>query len=134
MTQGRVWSSGKTAGTGGTTGRWFWYGEHHNPAYQVDRDGLGNFLRGGVMACSTSDFITWRNEGAMIHFSNLTVDVGPSATAPETSGLPDERYHHLIMERPKVVWNPNTQKYVMWAHMDDAKNVLGMAVVAQSDH
>ena len=45
---------------------------------------------GGIGACSTTDFISWRNEGIMIHFANLTDPFGNTL------------HQTLIAERPKV--------------------------------
>lgn len=56
----------------------YWYSEVHQ----------GN--SGGIGACSTVDFITWRNEGIMQHFANLTDPFG------------DVLNHTLIGELPKV--------------------------------
>jgi hypothetical protein len=101
----------------GSTGRYYWFGEHHGV-------GTESFLNGSVSACSTSDFVTWRNEGTVLHFSNLTDD---------ETGKPDI---DLIVERPKVLFNPNTKKYVMWMHLDDKLNRTGsrgLAAVAISD-
>ena len=119
--------SSQTTGKGGTwikpegagsTGRYYWFGEHHGISSQ-------SFLNGSISACSTSDFVTWRNEGTVLHFSNITDD---------ETGLGNE---DLIIERPKVLFNPKTKKYVMWMHLDDKKETVGtrgLAAVAISDY
>ena len=92
--------------------------EHHGNSEE-------SFLNGSVSACSTSDFVTWRNEGTVLHFSNITDD--------ET----DFGNSDLVIERPKVLFNPNTKKYVMWMHLDDKVNTVGtrgLAAVAISDY
>ncbi len=102
----------------GATGRYYWFGEHHGTSTE-------SFLNGSISACSTSDFVTWRNEGTVLHFSNITDD---------ETGLGNE---DLIIERPKVLYNPNTNKYVMWMHLDDKKETVGtrgLAAVAISDY
>lgn len=38
-----------------------------------------------------------------------------------------------VLERPKVVYNPITRKYVMWFHYDDSKYTLAHLGVAVSD-
>ena len=91
-----------------------WYGEHdHFP-------GPGQ-VAGAVMACSTQDFVTWTYKGAMIHYSNLTDMVnGPTGS--------------LHVEKPKVLYNNSTEKYVMWMIVDNGLRELGMAGVAVSDY
>ena len=108
-------------GLTGETGRYYWYGEHHD-----SEDGR-NFLRGAVVACSTTDFINWRNEGTMLHFSNLTDDHHGTGTFHENGT-------DLIVERPKVIYNKKTEQYVMWMHLDDRNNSLRLAAVAVSDY
>ena len=111
---GGAWIKPKGAGS---TGRYYWFGEHHG----VNTE---NFLNGSVSACSTVDFVTWRNEGTVLHFSNITDDEGYGDNVD------------LIIERPKVLFNPLTKKYVMWMHLDDKKNITGsrgLAAVAISD-
>lgn len=93
-----------------------WYGEHDDPF--VDP----RHTSGAVMACSTQDFVTWRNEGAMLHYANLTDMVNGPITGP------------LHVEKPKVLFNNRTQKYVMWMVIDDGVYDLGMAGVAVSDY
>ena len=62
--KGGTWIKPKGAGS---TGRYYWFGEHHGNSEE-------SFLNGSVSACSTSDFVTWRNEGTVLHFSNITDD------------------------------------------------------------
>jgi hypothetical protein len=116
------------------------------------------FVSGAVVACSTQDFvrgvflksvrffsrmfsssvdcmhfftsftprhltskITWKYEGAALHFVNLTDMVnGPSGP--------------LRAEKPKVLYNNSTKKYVMWMVIDNGIRELGMAGVAVSDY
>lgn len=91
-----------------------WYGEHDH--YSDPRE-----LSGAVMACSTQDFVTWRNEGAMLHYSNIT-DMVDGSSGP------------LRVEKPKVLYNNSTLKYVMWMIVDNGVRELGMAGVAVSDY
>ena len=77
------WGAGQAVGpeffdNHGDSGRYFWYGEHdidtsllQNGDFAVDRKGAIfsptlPSLQGGLYACSTSDFVTWRNEGSMV--------------------------------------------------------------------
>jgi len=106
----------------GATKRFIWYGEHENVDLD-EREGytVGGNMRGGVSACSTNDFITWRNEGTMLHLSNLT-DMVTGTLGP------------FRIERPKVIYNNRTDKFVMWMTIDDENRTLGMAGVAVSDY
>lgn len=90
------------------------YGEH---TYE---EGIDEY-RGGVASCSTDDFITWRFEGIMLHYANITDMV---------FGTPGP----FVVERPKVLYNAKTGKYVMWMSVDNANRSLGLAGLAVSDY
>lgn len=76
------WNSGTRLETGaanhGNTGRYYWYGDHsinvtlpHFSKYAIDRAGASYTpglpeVQGGLYACSTTDFLSWRNEGIMV--------------------------------------------------------------------
>jgi len=96
-----------------------WYGEYSN----INEGNVGSitdkFTKGGVTACSTKDFIKWKNEGTMIHYVNLTDMVHGSNNS-------------LHVERPKVLYNNETQQYVMWMIIDNEERSLAMAGVATS--
>ena len=100
--------------------RHVWYGEHENAA--VERDGYSTaaYLRGGVAACSTTDFQTWKNEGIVLNSVNLT-------------NMVEEIEGPLHIERPKVIYNNMTRKYIMWMIIDNEERDLAMAGVAVSD-
>lgn len=75
-------------------GVYYWYGEHR------DNGQPGSYQRG--VACYTSpDLKTWTNRGIVMEVS-------------ETPGDPIEK--GCIIERPKVVYNPATQRFVLWFH------------------
>jgi len=106
----------------GMLNTYVWYGEHDN--FQGGRDEgylFGDDMRGGVAACSTQDFITWKNEGIMLNYANLT-DTARGSNGP---------FH---IERPKVIFNNSTKTYVMWMTIENKSNDLGMAAVAVSDY
>ncbi|GMI11724.1 hypothetical protein TrVE_jg8603 [Triparma verrucosa] len=116
---GDTWDSGSD--NRGKTERYYWYGEHTN-----DDAGRAGFvstsdMKGGVGACSTDDFVTWKNEGIMFHYSNIT-DMVFGTAGP------------FNVERPKVLYNNATKKYVMWMTLDDAAKTLGLAGVAVSSY
>lgn len=143
------------------TERFFWYMEHTSPGL-----GEGNetaldempLLYGGIMACSTADFRSWRHEGTMLHFANMSYDGGVPRLRVDVHGGVDglglatagERHDvevaveevvgegnwsdaALFAERPKVLFNNATGKFVMWAEAQDRGAEIGLAAVATAD-
>ena len=148
---GTDWTSGPSTGDG-LTGRYFWFEDHVNHR-------LDEYLYGGIMACSTSDFVHWRFEGTMLHFNNISYDggvprlrvdlhggvdgVGTSTAGKhhtveipveETVGVGNWSGVALKSQSPKVIYNNLTQKYVMWSQVFDDSNELGVTLVASSDY
>lgn len=74
----------------------------------------------GINCYSSRDLIHWQNCGIVL------------------SPQPDDPTHDLhtskIMERPKVVHNRSTGKFVMWLHIDEWDYSAGKAGVAVSEH
>ena len=87
---------------------WFWFGEDKT---------LGNFNRTGVSVYSSRDLYQWKREGI--------------ALAKEA--LPAEFRDQGVCERPKVLYNQHTRKYVMWMHLDDKEYLASQAGVAVSE-
>jgi hypothetical protein len=80
-------------------GTYFWYGEHKVAGT------AGNVAHVGVRVYSSTDLYLWKNEGVA-----LAVDAtGRTGLAPG-----------CIIERPKVVFNPSTRRFVMWFHYEPA--------------
>ena len=80
---------------------YYWYGENKN----------GKTLRGrvdfiGINCYSSKDLMNWKNEGLVLR------------------AVPDFPKHDLhpskVVERPRVLYNKKTNKYVMWMHVDNA--------------
>lgn len=85
---------------GGVTfvdGVYYWYGE-----YKTAGRG-GNTSLQGVSCYSSTDLYNWTNEGIV-----LRVETNPNS----------EIARGCIIERPKVVFNKKTGKYVMWFHLE----------------
>jgi len=76
-------------------GTWYWFGESRLPKGERDRTNYG------VGCYSSKDLVEWDNEGLALRVADDT-----------TSLL---RYGCLI-ERPKVIFNKKTGKFVMWFH------------------
>ncbi|OWZ14616.1 Carbohydrate-binding protein [Phytophthora megakarya] len=96
--------------------RVYWYSEVFNSTTG----------RGGIGACSSVDYNEWRNEGIMLHFMNLT---DPFGDRREDNG-------GLLADRPKVIFNRATKRFVMWMHVDSASmtNSMGLTGAASSKY
>lgn len=97
-------------------GRYWWFGEHKTEG------GGGNRANVGVHCYSSKNLYDWRDEGIAL------------AVAPEGSGSPIEK--GCILERPKVIYNEKTGKFVMWFHLELKDQGYGAAQsgVAVSDN
>lgn len=98
---------------------YFWYREHYNTKSMKQNHLKEHF--GGVGACSTTDFKTWKNEGIMLHYVNVT-DMVFGSPGP---------FH---IERPAVLFNNATNKFVMWMIIDNDNRTMSMAGVATSTY
>lgn len=79
-------------------GKYYWFGEHKTEGEN------GNLANVGVHCYSSKDLYNWTDEGIVL------------SVAPEGSGSPIEK--GCILERPKVIYNAKTRKYVMWFHLE----------------
>lgn len=99
-------------------GRYYLYGEHKGgstsfwPKSRVDVIGVGVY--------SSSDLLNWKNEGIVL------------TAQPEDPSSP--LHPSNVLERPKVLYNPLTRKYVVWVKSEDAHYTWGRALVAEADH
>ncbi len=95
---------------GGVTswrGIYYWYGEDRTPTNDPDKR---------YVACySSRDLVHWRFRGQVLALAD-----------PEHLGL------HWVLERPKVFAGPDGTKFVMYAHLDDARYKLARVMVAVS--
>ena len=97
-------------------GKYYWFGEH-----KTEGEG-GNKANVGVHCYSSSDLYNWSDEGIAL------------AVAPEGSGSPIVK--GCILERPKVIYNAKTKKFVMWFHLEPKGLAYhgAQSGVAISDH
>ena len=77
----------------------YWYGEH-----KIDGE-AGNVAHVGVRVYSSRDLCSWHNEGVAL---------------PVSSDPAHELAAGCIIERPKVVYNARTRRFVMWFHLEPA--------------
>lgn len=76
-------------------GVYYWFGEH-----KTEGRG-GNRANVGVHVYSSKDLYNWKDEG-------IALAVHEDTTSLLTKGC--------VIERPKVIYNEKTEKYVMWFH------------------
>lgn len=76
---------------------YYWFGEHKIKGWG------GNQARVGVHCYSSDNLIDWKDEG-------IALKVSEAPESPITIGS--------VIERPKVIYNPKTKKYVMWFHLE----------------
>lgn len=79
-------------------GTYYWYGEH-----KIEGK-AGNRAHVGVGCYSSSDLYHWKNEGIALKVveNDTTHDIAKGC----------------ILERPKVIYNEKTKKFVMWFHLE----------------
>lgn len=77
---------------------YYWYGEHKIEGKS------GNTSQVGVHVYSSKDLYNWNDEGIA-----LSVDSADSKS---------DIAKGCILERPKVIYNKRTQKFVMWFHLE----------------
>ena len=76
---------------------YYWFGEHKIAGE------AGNVAHVGVHVYSSRDLYHWRDEG-------IALPVSEDTNSDIARGC--------ILERPKVIFNPRTEKFVMWFHLE----------------
>ncbi len=82
-------------------GTYYWFGEHKVAG------SAGNRAQVGVHVYSSKDLYAWKDEGIALNVSD-----DPS----------NDIARGCILERPKVVFNKRTGKFVMWFHVELKNN------------
>lgn len=103
-------------------GKWWWYGEDKTKGYRSN----------GISAYSSNDLYNWNFEGYVMrdlnnreqldndpYFSNLYKDYSEKEKDNVYLCINDSK---SVIERPKVIYNEKTGKYVMWFHDDGPTN------------
>ena len=104
-------------------GVYYWYGELKEGRTYLPKVnqvwGGTRVLAGGVSCYSSRNLHDWKNEGVVL---------------PSDAENPD---HDLacenVIERPKVIYNRKTKKFVMWLHQDSPDYQAARSGVAVSD-
>ncbi len=80
-------------------GVYYWFGEHYS-----DRRIPNNVQpRSGVHCYSSTDLYNWKDEGVVL---------------PRSNDPASEIADGCVLERPKVIYNAATRKFVMWFHLE----------------
>ena len=85
---------------------YYWYGEDRTPGKKT-----------GVSCYSSTDLYNWKHEGVVL----------------SNGALPSQIRNISFIERPKVIFNPRTGKYVMWMHLEQRGYHYARAGIAISD-
>ena len=95
-------------------GTFYWFGEHKIEG------AAGNAAHVGVHVYSSADLYNWKDEG-------IALKVSDDPKSPIVRGC--------ILERPKVIYNARTKKFVMWFHLEpkDAGYSGALSGVAMAD-
>lgn len=120
--------------------RWYWIGEDKTNDYRPV---------GGIHMYSSDDLYNWRDEGVVLrtmedpdqfetdsYFKEL---YGEDSQEQKDDVFVDLDRNNCVMERPKMLYNDKTDKYVIWFHADgrypgsDADYGKAKAGVAISD-
>ncbi len=97
-------------------GTWYWYGEHKGAP---NCPGTTRVDVIGISCYSSKDLQSW-------HYEGLALDVKNSA--PDSVMKPEN-----VCERPKVLFNEKTRKFVMWVHLDSSDYTFAGVGVAVAD-
>lgn len=97
-------------------GMWYWYGENKGAENTPGKTRVDVI---GISCYSSKDLRSW-------HYEGLALDVNKSGS---DSILKPQN----VCERPKVLFNKQTQKFVMWVHLDTADYNFAGVGIAVSD-
>lgn len=103
-------------------GTYYWYGEYKDGETVLPEWATWECYRTDVMGVScysSKDLLNWRFEGIVL----------PAVKNDSTHDLHTSK----VVERPKVIYNAKTGKFVMWMHIDSADYLKAAAGVAVAD-
>ena len=99
-------------------GIYYWYGESKAGETVLKENGLHRVDFIGFSCYSSADCISWKNEGLVLK-------------ASDQPGSP--LHKSRVGERPKVLYNEKSRKYVMWFHLDSHDYMTAHTGVAVAD-
>lgn len=103
-------------------GKYYWYGEYKTGKTVLPDWATWECYRTdvtGISCYSSPNMVDWTFEGIVL----------PAVPADPSHDLHPSK----VLERPKVIYNAKTGKFVMWAHVDSAEYGKAAAGVAVSD-
>lgn len=95
---------------------WYWYGEHKG---QENCPGTTRVDVIGISCYSSENLVDWHYEGLVLK--------------PEAADSHSLLSAENVCERPKVIFNEKTKKFVMWVHVDRADYSYAGVGIAVSD-
>lgn len=101
-------------------GMYYWYGEYKKGKTRLPKEATWECYRTdvvGVSCYSSKNLYDWQSEGIVLE-------------AEKTDSLHD-LHPSKVVERPKVIYNARTGKFVMWMHVDSenySKACVGVAI------
>ena len=104
------------------SGTYYWFGEvKKGKTWLVPGSSWEDYRvdAGGINCYSSKDLLHWKYEGL--------------ALAPERRDSAHDLHTSRVIERPKVIYNAKTKKFVMWMHIDKEDYGYAHAGVAVSD-
>lgn len=102
---------------------YYWYGEiKKGKTWLVPGSNWENYRvnAGGISCYSSKDLMNWKYEGV--------------ALAANTIDSTHDLHASKVIERPKVIYNKTTGKFVMWMHIDAADYRYARSGVAVSNN
>ncbi|MEG2598978.1 MAG: glycoside hydrolase family 43 protein, partial [Muribaculaceae bacterium] len=96
---------------------------YENDTYYWIGEARNRFTTLGISCYSSKDLYNWKYEGHILDMQNAEFKTDMQDVA-----------HGRLLERPKVVYNKKTKKYVMWVHWENGANYSEARVmVAEGD-
>ncbi|HEX9048106.1 MAG TPA: glycoside hydrolase family 43 protein [Verrucomicrobiae bacterium] len=104
-------------------GVYYWYGEFKEGATYVTAAnkswGGTRVVNGGFSCYASTNLVDWKFEGL--------------ALAPVPDNPASDLHCEKVMERPKVIYNAKTKKFVLWFHQDEPDYSAARSGVAVSE-
>lgn len=103
-------------------GTYYWYGEvKRGTTWLVPGQNWECYRvnAGGVSCYSSKDLVNWKNEGIVL--------------PPNRTDANHDLHYSKVLERPKVIYNEKTKKFVLWLHIDAQDYSAARVGIAVSD-